>query len=30
MWIGLFAIVFSASLGLGIAAFWMQPDVRPS
>lgn len=28
MWVGLFAIVFAASLGLGIAAFLMQQDVQ--
>ena len=28
MWIGLFAIVFAASLGLGMAAFFMQRDVQ--
>jgi hypothetical protein len=30
MWIGLFAIVFAASLGLGMAAFLMQPSAQPS
>jgi hypothetical protein len=30
MWIGLFAIVFAASLSLGIAAFLIKPDVQPS
>jgi hypothetical protein len=30
MWIGLFAIVLAAPLGLGMAAFFMQPNVQPS
>ena len=28
MWIGLFAIVFAAALGLGVTAFFMQRVIQ--